>query len=399
MQTEFYPDVVAKTFAQTYGRSPEILIRAPGRVNLLGAHIDTSEGWVLPAAIDRGIWLAVAPRSDRRVRLRAINLEPGDGELDLDALSPPGRGAAADWTDYPAGTAWALAELGHPLTGLDAVYGGDLPIGAGVSSSAAVEVAFALAWEELGGFRLVGVDRARLGRRVENAYVGVNSGIMDQFASIHGRVGYAVRLDCRSLEHELVPLPEGVEILLADSGVRRRLVGSGFNDRRAEAVSALDKLRVHLPALRTLRDLTPQQLDAHQDALSPAEARRARHVVEEQRRVEEGVAALRRGDAARFGELMRRSHESSRDLYEVSLPELDVLAEAAWETPGAIGARLAGGGFGGAVLVLVERGASDRTAAALEEAFRARFGRGTEILRCRTADGAAVVVDPPNASQ
>lgn len=383
---------VIASFEQRFARSPSILVRAPGRVSLLGGHVDYSEGWVIPAAIDRAVRLAAAPAAGTTTTIHALDLDR-TVRLDLADLPPPVAdrpdGAMA-WSDYPAGVAWALRAAGHRPAALDVAFGGDLPIAAGMSSSAAVEVAFLLAWEAAsdGGFDLDGVARARLGERVENRYLGIASGVMDQFASLHGGV---LLLDCRDLAFRRLPLPADVGLLVADTGVRRRLGEIDYGDRRRECGEAVAVLRRRLPAIRTLRDVSTRDLERHGSELPPALRRRAHHAVEECRRVRDGAAALERGDLAGFGERMRASHRSSRDLYEVTIPELDVLADAAWAAGGCYGARLSGAGFGGCVVALVESPEAGAVAGAMDTAFERRFGRRPEIFSCAVADGARIL--------
>jgi galactokinase len=363
-------------------------------VNLLGAHIDYSEGWVMPAAIDRAVWLAAAPASGGRCRVAALDLDD-DGDFEVERLpSPrPDRGdGEGGWLDLPAGVAWALREAGHRPVAVDAVFASTVPMGKGVSSSAAVEVAFLLAWRALApGLELDGVELARLGRRVENGYLGVGSGIMDQFASLHGARDRVILLDCRTLRHQLLPLPAGTAVLVADPGQSRQLAGSGFDDRRRQCAEAVAILRRWLPAVRTLRDVTPDDFELQSHRLPQPLRRRAQHAVEECRRVLDGADALRRGDLPAFGRLMRRSQLSSRDLYEVSTPELDLLAAAAWSAPGCHGARLAGGGFGGCMTILADADAAGEIRRAVSDAFADEFGRRPEVFTCRVDDGASVV--------
>ncbi len=294
-------DVLVDAFRNRFGAEPDVIARAPGRANLLGAHVDYSEGWVLPAAIDRAVWVAARPARGAETRLAALDL--GEEEsFDVAAPDPPvsERGAPSSWVDYPRGLAWALGQRGIEVPPIEGVFGGDLPIGAGVSSSAAVEMAFLVAWEQLAGFELDGIERAGIGRQVENEYVGVQSGIMDQFASVHGREGHALLLDCRSLAHELIPTPEDLVFLVADTGVRRALAsGTGFNDRKSECFRAADLLRPHLPELSTLRDLEPADLHRLRHLLESPLDRRARHVVTECRRVLDGAEALRQATCTR----------------------------------------------------------------------------------------------------
>ena len=412
-------DRVVEAFRRRDSRPPQVVVRAPGRVNLLGAHIDYSEGWVLPASIDRAVWLAAAPlpagKAGRPLRAHALDLS-SDAGVDRDALPPPrtergpaGARSESSWIDLPAGVAWALAESGHRPPPMEVLFGSDLPMGAGVSSSAAVEMAFLLAWEALSvetdhPFDLTGVERARIGQRAENGYLGVQSGIMDQFASLHGVKDRALFLDCRDLTFSPEPLPPGSLVLVADSGVRRRLGASGFNDRRAECAAAgmdgatvvrrVEILRHRLPKVRTLRDLSWSDFELHSHHLPLPLRRRAQHAVEECRRVRDGARALAQGRLDTLSDLMRRSHLSSRDLYEVSIPELDVLAAAAWSVAGCYGARLSGGGFGGCVTALVDGAAAEEVAAAMMAAFEAEFGHSPTIYRCRVADGARASLHP-----
>lgn len=376
-------------FREIYGREPTVLARAPGRVNVIGAHVDYNDGWVLPAAIERAAWVAAAPNGEDVVRIRFLDFDVDDA-FRLDDVSPEAP-AENGKTRYPAGVAWALQEAGYRLPGIDAVLTSDVPIGAGVSSSAAVEVAFLSAWDALAGLGLSGVEKAKLGQRAENGYLGVASGIMDQFASIHGAAGRLILLDCRSLGHEMIPFPPGLAILVADSGVRRELAGSEYNVRRQQCEEAVDKLRTYLPDIQALRDVTPENLALHAHRLPITLRRRAQHVVEECGRVLGGAEALRHGDMDAFGELIRRSHASSRDLYEVSIPELDLLAATAWQTEGCYGARLTGAGFGGCVVAVTEAAAAPGVEEALRSAYREEFGRDLYLFQTGVASGAQVV--------
>lgn len=401
---------VLDVFKQRFGRSPRVVVRSPGRVNLLGGHVDYSEGWVLPVALDRAVYLAAAPVPQRTLTLHALNLD-ASVTLDLDHLpEPPSQdGRPTSWSDYPAGIAWTLAKHGHRLPGLDVVFASNVPMGSGISSSAAVLMAFLSTFEAvlepatallLGGsrapsgpFRLDGRDRALLGQEVENGYLGLQSGVMDHFAVLHGRAGRAIFLDCRHLTFERVPLPDEVVILVADSGVRRRLADSDFNNRRDECHRAVELLEPHVE-LQTLRDLSPKDLELHAHRLPLPLRFRAQHAVEECRRVRLGAAALDDGDLATFSALMRRSHGSCRDLYEISIPELDVLAAAAWQSEGCWGARMNGGGFGGCVVGLAGRSAAPTVIANMQDTFEAEFGRRPDILTCEPDAGIRAEVLP-----
>jgi galactokinase len=339
---------IASSFQEIFGYKPTVTVRAPGRVNLLGEHVDYNEGVVLPAAIDRQVNLAAAPANSSLVTLHAHDLKRqvvfSLSELDrkIDNMGKPLPG----WARYPAGVAWALQEAGYALTGMNAIYASDIPIGAGLSSSAAVEVAFATTWQALSGWNVDKLTLARLCQRAENEYVGVSSGLMDQFASGCGVEGHVLRFDTRNLDWEPLRLPAGTAIVIADSGIRRSLTNSGYNDRRAACEQAVELLQKFLPRITSLRDVSSVELAAYSTLLPPVVEKRAEHVVKEIHRVEQAIIALGRGDAQMFGGFMFASHKSLRDLYQVSLPELDYLVEIARGLPGIYGARLTGAGFG-----------------------------------------------------
>lgn len=382
---------VATTFVERFGRAPEVVAKAPGRVNLLGAHSDYNEGLVLPAAIDRAAWVAAARNGSDVVRVWALDFAE-EGAFALGEVAAL-RGVAVEpgWLRYPMGMAWAVQEAGERLVGMDVVLTSDVPVGAGMSSSAAVEMAFLLAWEALSGFVLPNLGRARLGQRAENEYLQVGSGMMDQFASVAGRANHLVLLDCRTLEHELVPLPEKTAVLLVDSGVRRQLVVVDYNSRPDQCREAVALLQPHLPGIQSLRDVSWADFENYSHYLPMVLRRRVRHAIEERGRVLAGAAALRRGDVAAFGQLMKASQLSSRDNYEVSIPELDLLAAVAWRQPGCYGSRFGGGGFGGFMQVLVDLTAVDPVAQAMAAEFAATFGRTPRTFVCQIADGAALV--------
>ncbi len=373
-----------------------LLAVAPGRVNLLGEHVDYNDGPVLPAAIDRAVRVAVAPRADRLARLHALDLEQSvtfslddlAGKKDVQGSPLP------EWALYPAGVAWALQEQGLSVAGLEAAFTSDVPMGAGLSSSAAVEMAFAVAWRELGGWEADATRLAQLSQRAENRYVGVNCGLMDQFASAHGVEGHALYFDTRSLDWRAVPLPAGTALVIADSGVRRSLTTSAYNDRRAACEKAVTLLKPYLPGIHALRDVTPAQLDRYADCLPEEVEKRARHIVEECARVERALACLESGDARAFGQLMFATHASLRDLYEVSVPELDRLVEVAAGLPGCLGARLTGAGFGGCTLNLVEEKHAAEFIPRLQAGYRQATGRAAQVYLCHASQGAHVETCP-----
>jgi len=382
-------DTVSK-FQQVYGRRPMVETRAPGRVNLLGEHVDYNQGVVMPVAIDRAVTLAASSAPDGIVTLHALDLDARtsfriseiDRRCDVEGRPLP------LWAFYPAGVAWALQQAGIPIIGIEAVYSSDVPIGSGLSSSAAVEVAFATTWQALSGFSMDKLTLAKLCQRAENEYVGVSSGLMDQFASVFGEEGHVLCFDTRSLEWSTLELPPTTVIVIADSGIRRSLSGSAYNDRRAACEQAVQLLRKVLPGIQSLRDVSTVEFAAYCTYLPPEIARRAEHVVKEIHRVEQAIIALKRGDAPRFGGFMFASHKSLRDLYEVSLPELDYLVEIARGLPGIYGARLTGAGFGGCTVNLVADQSSAQFVQGLREGYRLKTGRETEIYVCKASQGA-----------
>jgi galactokinase len=315
----------------------------------------------------------------RKASFRVENLA---NKTDLEGRPLP------NWALYPAGVAWSLKEAGYEVCGMQVVYTSNVPIGAGLSSSAAVEVAFAVAWQLLGGWAADRMTIARLCQKAENQYVGVNCGLMDQFASAHGKEGHCLYFDTRSLDWQPVPLPAATALVVADSGVRRSLSNSAYNERRAACETAVRVLQQYLPNIRSLRDVSPVEFAAYSEFLPEKERMRADHVVHEIARVHSAVNALERKDVQAFGALMFAGHASLRDLYEVSLPELDALVEIARDQPGCIGARLTGAGFGGCTINLVDENQTSPFIQGLREAYQRRTGREAQVTLCRASDGA-----------
>lgn len=372
-----------QAFERRFGRAPEIIVRAPGRVNLIGEHTDYNDGFVLPVAIDRDVLFAAARRNDDRVHLWAIDLD----EEDEFALSDISRSEARPWANYQRGVAAMLQARGHKLIGADVAFSSNVPIGAGLSSSAAVEVAAAFGFLSLSGEEMDRAQMALACQQAEHEYAGVPCGIMDQFISALGKEDHALLIDCRSLTYEHIPIPEGVRIVVADTGVRRALAGSEYRVRRSQCEEAVRLLQPVLPEIRALRDVSEADLERHGHLLPEIVRRRARHVVSENQRVLDAVAALRQGDLARVGELFVASHRSLRDDYEVSSPELDAMVEAAMEGPGCFGARLTGAGFGGCTVSLVRADRVEDFVAHLTRAYRERTGREATVYVTRAADG------------
>ncbi len=372
-------------FEREYGRPPEGIAEAPGRVNLIGEHVDYNDGLVLPLAIDRSVMCAWQRRDDDRTTLQSVDVSGNIACWPGEIPSPHHA-----WFDYGVGVVAGLADAGYRPWGLDLLTAGDVPQGAGLSSSAALEVAVAGALREAFDLQIGDVELALLCQRAENEYVGVRCGIMDQFASTLSRRGHALLLDCRSLAYEHVPLRlegAGLAIVIADSAVSRELASSAYNDRRRECEEAVAELRGRLgrPSLASLRDVTPDEMRAVEVDTVPL--RRARHVVSEIARVREAVEALRRDDFARFGELMRASHESLRDDYEVSSPQLDRLVELATAQPYVLGSRLTGAGFGGCTVSLVRAEAVAAFARDVIEPCRRETGLPAKMYVTPACDG------------
>ena len=359
------------------------IVRAPGRVNLIGEYTDINQGLVLPAAIDREIRIACIPSGDRRVELiRLDNDERGMFQLDVP------RERSGTWLDYVAGTAWALAEAGLPTGGLRGVIGSTLPENAGLSSSAAIELASA--WALLGEVA-AGVDRLALAlvcQRAENGYVGVQSGLMDQFASSCGVAGAALLLDCRTTEWRPVALPDGLSLVVCNTGSPRRLESSEYNIRRAQCEAAVEGIGKLDSSVRSLRDVSPELLAAARATLEPVVARRAEHVIAENERVLATLTAFEANDLGAVGELFAASHASLRDLFEVSSPQLDALVEIAVAVPGVVAARMTGAGFGGCTVNLVHGDAVAALGEAVLAEYPARTGLQPTILAVSAADGA-----------
>ena len=393
------PVAVRAEFIERFGSSPE-LFRAPGRVNLIGEHTDYNAGFVMPAAIQLCTTVAIAARSDRRLRVRSSNfsetVEAGLPDAGL-PISPP-RGGQTQWIDYVLGVACALQQHGVPLHGADMLICGEVPLGAGLSSSAALEVAVALAFLSLAGRTLDRVTLARLCQQAENDYVGTRCGIMDQFTAACARAGHALMIDCRSLDCQFVPLdPQAagpaaaVQLVICNTMVHHRHAGGEYNRRREECEQGVRSLHRVLPGINALRDVTPAQLQAHASALDPVTYRRCRHIVTENQRVVAAAAALSAGALQKFGQLMRESHRSMRDDYEISCAELDLMVRLAGSMDGVYGARMTGGGFGGCTVNLVRADAVPAFCSQIGARYASESGLAAEIYVCQAADGAGPV--------
>ena len=391
---------MAARFRGLYGSEKPEAFFAPGRVNLIGEHTDHEGGHVFPCAIAFGIWALAAVRPGKTLRLCSLNFEEmGVIEAPVHALEhDPARGRKetrfAGWANYPLGVIRVLEEHGHPLpAGLDLLFWGNLPEGAGLSSSAAIEVLTARIANDLFGLGLDGVKLAVLSQEAENKFIGVQCGIMDQFAVSMGKKDHAILLDCAKLEYRYAPLALGdCKLVITNSNVPHSLASSEYNLRRQQCEAALADIRRLRPGIKNLCELSREDFDAVKDAIKTPEAlRRARHAITEDARALRAVAALEGGDLATFGELMKGSHLSLRDDYQVTVPELDALAELAWAQPGVVGSRMTGGGFGGCTVSIVEGPAVEDFIREVGEGYTKRTGRTASFYVTETSDGAGRV--------
>ena len=384
---------ITKLFSETFGAAPAHIARAPGRVNLLGEHVDYNNGFVLPAAIDRATYIAFSPMNSHQTTLVAadLNQQASFSPRTIPSKTQTDSSPLPDWAHYPAGVMWALLEANLAAPALNAVYASNVPRGSGLSSSASVEMAFMIAWQTLGTWKLPPMQRALLGQKAENQYVGVNCGIMDQFASACGVENNLLLLDCRSLEWKTILLPEDVAIVIADTTVRRKLTSGEYNKRRAACEEAVRLLQQDLPDIKSLRNVGVDDFNRLSGKLPDEVSKRARHVVEEIERSKQAKALLEAENVNRFGELMNECHISLRDLYEVSCPELDIMVRVAQSLEGCYGARLTGAGFGGCSVNLVARENAEEFARALAKGYESETDLKPEIYITRASNGAELL--------
>jgi len=384
------PGEIAQKFTAHFGTKPEIY-RAPGRVNLIGEHTDYNDGFVFPAAVDLSCWVGVVPRGDRKLVIYAENYSE-QVEVDLDAIAAWVKKPSAA---YPVGVAWSLGQAGHRLRGCDLYIAGDVPMGSGLSSSASIEVATALALLDAAGIQLDRTKVALLCQRAENDFVGARCGIMDQFISCHGKAEHALLLDCRSLQARAIPLAADAALVVCNTMVKHNLAVNEYNNRRAECEEGVRLLKKAFPSIVALRDVTSAQLEQQRRLLPGKIYQRCRHVVTENERVLHAAAAFEKGDSLTIAKLMAESHASLRDDYEVSCRELDLMVEIAASQKGVLGARMTGGGFGGCTVNLVEHAAVEPFVSAVEWEYQKRTGLKPDIYSLEAAEGAEAVVPVP----
>ncbi len=375
-----------REFFERFGAEPRVF-RAPGRVNLIGGHVDYNDGWVLPLAINRDCFVLARSREDRLLRMHSREFaETVETPLDL-----PARGDH-HWSHYVAGVAWALGKAGIPVRGADLLIASDVPAGGGLSSSAALEISAGLALSSLAGVQPDRTALARAGQRAENEFVGMRCGVMDQLASCWGRRDHALLIDCRTLDVRPVPLDSRqVRVIVANTMTRHALAASEYNRRRQECEEAVRRIGVARPGIAALRDVTWDDISALAANWPEPIRRRARHVTTEIARVHAGAAALERADYEELGRLMLAAHRSLDEDYQVSSPELNLMVELAGELPGVLGSRMTGGGFGGSTVNLVRAESTDAFASDLACRYQARTGTRPEITACLASDGASEI--------
>jgi galactokinase len=377
------PAVLRSRHLARFAAQPAIFV-APGRVNLIGEHTDYAEGFVMPAAIDFATLAAISPRADGKIVIYAQNY---DEQKCFEAAALPAK-AGQHWSDYPLGVVAILAGEGHAIPPFSLSLWGDVPLGSGLSSSAALEVATALAVLSLTGASYPGPTLARLCQRAENEFVGANCGIMDQFISANGKEDHALLLDCRDLSFRLAPIPANIALVIANTMVKHSVAGGDYRTRRAESEAACAVIASHRPGVPFLRDATLADLAQWGHEMEPKSLLRARHIISENLRTLAAAEALAKGDMTEVGRLMAEAHWSySRD-FEGSCAEADVMVELANQLPGLIGARLTGGGFGGCTINLVEQTEAKAFAEALASSYAAKTGIEPQIHICHASDGA-----------
>ncbi len=371
--------LISQEFISHFDHSPQFIVRAPGRVNLIGEHTDYNDGFVLPIAIDRAMWIALRRRDDRRVMLHSLDF-PERADFSLDEVNH-----GKSWDEYIRGMAWGLQDAKYILNGWEGILGSDIPVGAGLSSSAALEMATAMAFSVVGNWEFKPDDMAKIGQKVENDWVGANTGIMDQMISASGQENHALLIDCRDLSTQQIPIPAGTVVVVMDTTTRHTHTDSGYNERREQCESAARYFDVS-----HLRDVTMDEFNLHSADLDELPGRRARHVISENERVLKAAQAMKTGDAVAMGQLMNASHISMRDDFEITNAELNIMVQIAQKQPGCHGSRMTGGGFGGCAVALVQEGLANPFVDIVHVQYLDATGLVPKIYICKASNGAGV---------
>jgi len=375
---------VTEKFTERFGTAPELWSRAPGRVDLMGSHTDYNLGYVMTMTIDRDTWIAARPRDDRKVAIYSLDVD-GGGEFDLDQIE---HDAAAPWTNYVRGIAKYLQAAGYSLTGFDGFVHSTVPFGSGVSSSAALEMAVGVMFQLVSSVQIDPVQMALIGQQAENKFVGVNSGILDQYSSAMGQAGCALLLDCKHLTSRSVPIAESLHVVICDTRAKRTLAGTEYGERRAQCEQGVRLLQQWNPDIAALRDTTLEQFASHEKELPHIVARRCRFIIEENQRVLDLAEALSTVDTVRLNQLFAASYAGARDQYEIGAPAMEVMMRAMLSGPGVVAARQAGAGFGGCLVALVQQSRVEAFADRVTRAYAAEMAIEPKVYPVQAAPGA-----------
>jgi len=353
MDIEERKATITEKFKEYFGQQPQIWSRAPGRVDLMGSHTDYNMGYVMTMTVDRDTWIAARPRDDRNIRIRSLNVA-GESIFSLDDIQ---RDEDVTWSNYMRGMAQVMQEAGYELQGFDGLVDSTVPFGSGLSSSAAIEMATAVTFQQLSGFQLDPVEMALFGQKAENEFVGVNTGILDQYSSALGEAGCALELDCRNLTSQTSQIAPRLAVVICDTRAERNLAGSEYDDRRNQCEEGVRILQQHYPEVEALRDVSLDQFTAHESEMPHVVAKRCRFIIEENQRVLDLAAALPQGNPETLNQLFADSYSGARDLFEIGAPSMDAMIDAMRSAPGVVASRQAGAGFGGCMVALVQKDA------------------------------------------
>jgi galactokinase len=377
-------ECISRKFEEQFGVSPQVWSRAPGRVDLMGSHTDYNMGYVMTMTVNQDTWIAARPRADRQVHIRSLNV-PGEAVFDLDDIQHDER---VPWSNYVRGMAQMLQQAGYTLHGFDGLIHSTVPFGSGLSSSAALEMATAVTFQQVSDFELDPLEMALLGQKAENEFVGVSTGILDQYSSALGQAGHALQLDCRALSSETVLIPTDLRVVICDTRAERSLAGSEYDDRRKQCVAGVALLQPHYPEIEALRDVSLAQFAAHEAEMPEVVARRCRFIIEENQRVLDLATALPQGDKEALGRLFAESYRGARDLFEIGAPAMATMMAAMLGGPGVLAARQAGAGFGGCMVALVQADETEAFAAHVSRQYEEKTGIKPRIFDVSAAAGA-----------